>query len=304
MAAAPPAVVDPSQFVQESENGDIAIITYSEKLLAQKEAVLRKYIEETYAKTQSVEKELAALTLEVKLTSGSKKAALELLRRKIEDSAERIHAARTKEDAAKKAWEAASKCVADEESTKAKLCKDLNMMVQESAMQQYQKLQELTLKLDALNPNLSGEAYEVLEDLRAKIGPHGAPLLEPPVVSTPNPSAASSSSSAAPNGTSYVNPFDDSSAAAPPSGDASSTSANGKGGEAATSSPPVESAPHVPLKPSGGRGVGRGGRGLRGGRGGGSLVVRPGEKRSGRGGGDQWTGAGFDVQDGGGGYAE
>lgn len=44
-------------------------------------------------------------------------------------------------------------------------------------MQQYVKLEELTRKLDALNPQLANGAIEVLQGLRAKIAPHGAPSL-------------------------------------------------------------------------------------------------------------------------------
>lgn len=44
-------------------------------------------------------------------------------------------------------------------------------------MQQYVKLEELTRKLDALNPKLANGAIEVLQGLRAKIAPHGAPSL-------------------------------------------------------------------------------------------------------------------------------
>ena len=51
-------------------------------------------------------------------------------------------------------------------------------------MQQYQKLEELTHKLDALNPNLAGGAKEALEGLRAKIAPHGAPKIEKVMVSS------------------------------------------------------------------------------------------------------------------------
>ncbi|KAI3446906.1 hypothetical protein Pfo_003571 [Paulownia fortunei] len=60
------------------------------------------YIEENYSKIRDVERELANLILEIKLTAGPKKAALELMRKKIEMSAERIHVAKLKEEQAKK----------------------------------------------------------------------------------------------------------------------------------------------------------------------------------------------------------
>lgn len=49
--------------------------------------------------------------------------------------------------------------------------------IQESALQQYEKLESLTQKLDALNPELKGAAMSAIEGLRAQIAPHGAPVL-------------------------------------------------------------------------------------------------------------------------------
>ncbi|CAI7896535.1 unnamed protein product, partial [Closterium sp. NIES-53] len=59
-------------------------------------------IQDNYAKIGAVEKELEALHLEVKLTSGSKKAGMELLRQKIEQSTEKARLLRKKEEQAKK----------------------------------------------------------------------------------------------------------------------------------------------------------------------------------------------------------
>ncbi|KAL2227136.1 UNVERIFIED_CONTAM: hypothetical protein Sindi_2072300 [Sesamum indicum] len=102
------------------------VIAYTEKVIEEEQLQLRKYIEENYSKIRDVERELANLTMEMKLTSGPKKAALELMRKKIEMSTERIRVAKLKEEQAKKAWEAASKAVKDEEAIKQKLCEDLN----------------------------------------------------------------------------------------------------------------------------------------------------------------------------------
>lgn len=178
---AAPQELDPSKLVSERVDGmtgDIPVIAYTEQVLEEKQAVLRRYITENYNKIQSVEKELASLTLEVKQTSGARKAALELLRKKIEQSSERIKAARAREGLAKKGWEDATKALQHEEGIKQKLCDDLNLMVHENAMLQYQRLEELTHKLDALNPDLAGGALQTLQDLRATIAPHGAPVME------------------------------------------------------------------------------------------------------------------------------
>ncbi|XP_028768534.1 uncharacterized protein LOC114726135 isoform X2 [Neltuma alba] len=122
-----------------------------EKLLSL--ATPRRYIEENYSKIRDVERELANLTMEMKLTAGPKKAALELLRKKIEASTERIRVAKQKEEQARKVWESASKVVKDEEAIKQKLCEDLNNLVQESSSSQFSRLEELKRRLEALNPN-------------------------------------------------------------------------------------------------------------------------------------------------------
>ncbi|XP_020582824.1 uncharacterized protein LOC110026281 isoform X2 [Phalaenopsis equestris] len=111
------------------------------------------YIQENYSKIRDVERELENLTLEVKLTAGPKKAALEHMRKKIELANERLRAAKLKEENAKRAWEAAVQVVKDEEAAKQILCDDLNKLVQESANTQYSRLEELKRRLEALNPS-------------------------------------------------------------------------------------------------------------------------------------------------------
>ncbi|CAH8383599.1 unnamed protein product [Eruca vesicaria subsp. sativa] len=107
------------------------VIAYTEKIIEEEQLQLRKYIEENYSKIRDVEREFGNLTLEMKLTAGPKKAALEHLRKKIEVCTEKIHAAKLKEDEARKAYEAASKVVKDEEAIKQSLCDDLNRLVHE-----------------------------------------------------------------------------------------------------------------------------------------------------------------------------
>ncbi|CAN6807079.1 hypothetical protein Bca4012_001612 [Brassica carinata] len=131
------------------------VIAYTEKIIEEEQLQLRKYIEENYSKIRDVEREFGNLTLEMKLTAGPKKAALEHLRKKIEACTEKIHAAKLKEDEARKAYEAASKVVKDEEAIKQSLCDDLNSLVQESSNTQYARLEELKRRLEALNPNRS-----------------------------------------------------------------------------------------------------------------------------------------------------
>ncbi|KAK6117560.1 hypothetical protein DH2020_048688 [Rehmannia glutinosa] len=147
------------------------VIAYTEKIIEEEQLQLRKYvaflllsviavyvcfelyIEENYSKIRDVERELSNLTMEMKLTAGPKKAALEHMRKKIEMSTERIRLAKLKEEQAKKAWEAAAKAVQDEEAIKQKLCEDLNNLVQESSNSQLSRLEELKRRLEAMNPN-------------------------------------------------------------------------------------------------------------------------------------------------------
>lgn len=128
------------------------VIAYTEKIIEQEKIQLQKYIEENYSKIRDVEREFANLNLELKLSTGSKHAAFEHLRKKIELQNEKIKAAKVKEEQAKKVWEAALKVVQDEEAVKQKLCEDLNQLVQESSNSQYARLEQLKRRLEALNP--------------------------------------------------------------------------------------------------------------------------------------------------------
>ncbi|KAH9315424.1 hypothetical protein KI387_024051, partial [Taxus chinensis] len=141
--------------------GDLPHISYTEKVLEEKELQLRKYIQENYSKIRDVEREFEKLTLELKLTAGPKKAALEHLRKKIELSTEKIKAARQKEEHARKVWEDANKALEEEEAHKRRICEDLNRLVQEGASAQYSRLEELKRRLEALNPEEKGESAKV-----------------------------------------------------------------------------------------------------------------------------------------------
>ncbi|KAJ4807202.1 hypothetical protein LUZ62_019768 [Rhynchospora pubera] len=132
---------------------DSPVIAYTEKIIEAEQLQLKKYIQENYSKIRDVERELENLNLEMKLTAGPKKAALEHLRKKIEVATEKIRIAKLKEEQAKKAWEAAQQALKEEEAAKQKLCDDLNNLVQESAASQYARLEELKKRLEALNPS-------------------------------------------------------------------------------------------------------------------------------------------------------
>lgn len=149
---------------------DAPAIAYTEKVLEEKELELKKYIQDNYSKIRNVERELASLAFEIKLTAGPKKAALEHLRKKIELSAEKIKVAKQREEQAKKVWEAAVKVLKEEEENKQRLCEDLNRLVQESAASQYLRLEELKNKLEALNPEVTGGAFGLTTNGREASG--------------------------------------------------------------------------------------------------------------------------------------
>ncbi|KAJ3684480.1 hypothetical protein LUZ61_013644 [Rhynchospora tenuis] len=158
---------------------DSPVIAYTEKIIEAEQLQLKKYIQENYSKIRDVERELESLNLEMKLTAGPKKAALEHLRKKIEIATERIRVAKLKEEQAKKAWEAAQQALKDEEAAKQKLCDDLNNLVQESAASQYARLEELKKRLEALNPSkISAEASPDKTQIPASI-PAPATVQEP-----------------------------------------------------------------------------------------------------------------------------
>ncbi|KAK7380218.1 hypothetical protein VNO78_32723 [Psophocarpus tetragonolobus] len=129
------------------------VISYTEQIIEAEQLQLKKYIEENYSKIRDVERELTNLGLEMKLTSGPKKAALEHMRKKIEASTEKIRLAKLKEEEARKVWESASKAVQEEEAIKQKLCEDLSKLVEESNKSQLSRLEELKRRLEAMNPN-------------------------------------------------------------------------------------------------------------------------------------------------------
>ncbi|KAL3521480.1 hypothetical protein ACH5RR_019629 [Cinchona calisaya] len=137
------------------------VIAYTEKIIEEEQLQLQKYIQENYSKIRNVERELANLSMEMKLTSGPKKAALEHMRKKIEISNDKIRLAKQKEELARKAWKEASKAVKDEEAFKQKLCKDLNNLVQESSNTQLARLEELKRRLEALNPSRSSTSIPI-----------------------------------------------------------------------------------------------------------------------------------------------
>jgi polyhydroxyalkanoate synthesis regulator phasin len=249
-----------------------------------------------------VERELASLAMEVKLTAGPKKAALEHLRKLIEISSEKIKSARLKEEQAKKVWEAAVKVVEAEESNKQRLCDDLKCLVQQSAEAQYSRLEELTQRLEALNPELRGGAAQLLAaGVQKNSSDSNVPHLHANQQSPHNGEgdnvtvSTSLTASGIPKVAAIVASINShqSPTALPSSPVPGSTPEPDGQGEGLDkdhsvghSTPPVSHGQHVPVPRGRGRVAGR----IRG-------SLRLGRSKSGTEGGE-WTGAGFDVDDG------
>ncbi|MEW5316081.1 MAG: hypothetical protein WDW38_007469 [Sanguina aurantia] len=150
-----PAIV--SQQTLEEGSRQMALSNYSEKLIEQKERELRESIAANYSRMRGVEKELSNLQLQLKLTAGPKRLALELYRKKIEVQNEKVACIKLRHTAAKRALEAIDAELQQEEATKAELCDALNTLVQQSALLQLNKLEELKQHLDSLARGVTGE---------------------------------------------------------------------------------------------------------------------------------------------------
>eukprot|EP00898_Chlorokybus_atmophyticus_P009297 jgi/Chlat1/998/Chrsp108S01438 len=133
-------------------------IAITEKAIAAKEEQLRRFIRERYTTIQEVEKELGALRLEVKLTAGPKKHALEHLRKRIESQNEKLLAARMRHIALSKELKAVAEVMEREEAIKSRLCSDLTLLVQQTAHAQYSRLEELTERLDRMLHHQQGSS--------------------------------------------------------------------------------------------------------------------------------------------------
>lgn len=175
-------------------------VNISEKYLELKERELQNVIAQNYARIQGVEKELQGLQLQLKLTSGPKRSALEMLRRKIEAQTDRVITARMDAQAAQQVADAAAERLAAEERAKDLLCQELNLLVQQSAHAQLEKLESLTKRLEALNAPVRGpEAAAQLQQRIAEVaaGEAAAANAADTVVAAAVPPAAGSHSAAA-----------------------------------------------------------------------------------------------------------
>ncbi|KAK9790110.1 hypothetical protein WJX73_008949 [Symbiochloris irregularis] len=129
-----------------------------EKMIEAKERELQGCIALNYTRVREVEKELAQLQLQLRITAGPKRSALEMIRKKIELQNAKVVMARDRHKAAKQAMQAAEKDLSQEEAIKQRLCDELNVLVQQSATAQLDKLDQLTQRLNFLNQGYNGHA--------------------------------------------------------------------------------------------------------------------------------------------------
>ncbi|CAL8467033.1 g6569 [Coccomyxa elongata] len=132
----------------------LAVLNFSEKVIEEKERHLRECIANNYTRIKDVERELSGLQMQLKLSTGPKKSALMMIRKKIEVQNERVLTARDRQRAARKVFEAAEEALKTEEQVKERLCQELNLLVQQSAHAQLEKLEQLTARLERMNESV------------------------------------------------------------------------------------------------------------------------------------------------------
>ncbi|KAI8465444.1 MAG: glycoside hydrolase superfamily [Monoraphidium minutum] len=140
---------------------------FSQQLMEQKEREVQESILGHLRRVKEVERELSQLQMQLSMTAGPKKHALEMLRRKIEEETNLALAARKRRDAAKKArgpgglraegaLDSLEEELAGHEAEKQRLCDELTLLVSTSVDKELAKYDGLKAQLDALSGGMSG----------------------------------------------------------------------------------------------------------------------------------------------------
>ncbi|KAG1674199.1 hypothetical protein FOA52_013819, partial [Chlamydomonas sp. UWO 241] len=124
---------------------------YSQQVLEAKDRELRELVLRNFSRIHEVTRELQQLQQQVQMTSGPKRQALELMRRKIEAQNEKCVAVRARHSVAKAAFDLVDAELQGEEAEKTRLCDELNILIQSSTELQLQKMEELRVHLTSLN---------------------------------------------------------------------------------------------------------------------------------------------------------
>ncbi|KAK9916893.1 hypothetical protein WJX75_008410 [Coccomyxa subellipsoidea] len=157
----------------------LAVLNFSEKVIEEKEKHLRECIANNYTRIKDVERELGGLQMQLKLSTGPKKSALMMIRKKIEMQNERVLAARDRQRAAKKVFEATEESLKAEEQVKERLCQELNLLVQQSAHAQLEKLEQLTERLERMNQSVGYSNDKEQQQEGENMPGNGSPAASP-----------------------------------------------------------------------------------------------------------------------------
>lgn len=134
--------------------GSQSAITAYDRMLQEKERVIRESIAAKYSKIHEVERQLESLRLALHVNVGPRRQALELLRSKIEAQNHKIDQHRTDYRKYKQLAEQALAAMEREEALKNQMAEELNTLVQQSAGAQLKKLDELGQELEHLTAGL------------------------------------------------------------------------------------------------------------------------------------------------------
>lgn len=129
-------------------------ITAYDRMLQEKERVIRESIAAKYSKIHEVERQLESLRVALHVNVGPRRQALELLRSKIEAQNHKIDQHRTDYRKHKQLAEQALAAMEREEALKNQMAEELNTLVQQSAGAQLKKLDELGQELEHLTAGL------------------------------------------------------------------------------------------------------------------------------------------------------
>lgn len=138
----------PGATVREIQDEELARF---EDGLLKKEAHIREKLRHNVERIKEVERELANFRRDMALTSGSKKLALEHLRRRIDAQSERYTEAERRKREAQEALARAEADADKERVAHERLVRDLQVLMEQKSQQQEDRMRELTQRLEELS---------------------------------------------------------------------------------------------------------------------------------------------------------
>jgi hypothetical protein len=138
----------PGATVREIQDEELARF---EDGLLKKEAHIREKLRHNVERIKEVERELANFRRDMALTSGSKKLALEHLRRRIDAQSERYTEAERRKREAQEELARAEADADKERVAHERLVRDLQVLMEQKSQQQEDRMRELTQRLEELS---------------------------------------------------------------------------------------------------------------------------------------------------------